>query len=92
MLEFLKLWQDEELLLLASHAVIVGHRTQVVVIAVVCAVCGGAIGSIHQVDDVAFVLCADLSTLQGVDDAVMDRDLAVREAHDGDDLHVLVVL
>ena len=76
-LELLELWEDEERLLLAATVVISCHRCQVVVVSVVCAICGIPCCCIYFIHHVAFVLCAYLGSLESVNDSIMDRNLSI---------------
>lgn len=90
MLELLKFRQDKKLLVLAAHVVIVGECTQVVIHSVFIAVAISLIGcSIHNI---CVVLITYLSSLKCVHDSIMDRNLAVLQALNRNDLHMLMVL
>ena len=90
MLELLEFRQNKELLVLAAHVVIVGECIQIVIHSVFIAVAISLIGC--SIDNICVVLVTDLSSLKCVHDPIMDRNLAVLQALNRNNLHMLMVL
>ena len=89
MLELLKFWQDEKGLLLARRVVVVGHRCEVVVGAIVDVLTPTLLRLVQRVQ---VLVVAHLGPLQSIHYSVVYRNLGIRQALDRNDLHMLVVL